>query len=98
MDSLLTLFFKSDSVWNESAWKNDSFDSLLVEARGETDDAKRKQMYGDMQALIADKCGIGLPLFQSFYDGHTTQLQGLSPIPTGSLMGFSFCENVWLDA
>jgi peptide/nickel transport system substrate-binding protein len=96
-DSLFTLFFKSDSVWNESAWKNDQFDKLLIEARGETDDAKRKQMYGEMQALVSNQGGIGLPLFSSFYDAHTTKLKGLSQIPTGGMMGFGFAENVWLE-
>jgi peptide/nickel transport system substrate-binding protein len=96
-DSLFTLFFKSDSAWNESGWKNDKFDKLLVEARGETDDAKRKQMYGEMQALVSDEGGIGLPLFASFYDGHSTKLKGLTQIPTGGLMGFGFGENVWLE-
>jgi peptide/nickel transport system substrate-binding protein len=97
-DSLFTLFFKSDSVWNESAWKNESFDKLLLQARGETDDAKRKDMYGEMQMLVADQGGIGLPLFSSFYDSHTNALKGLERIPTGGMMGFGFAENVWLDA
>ena len=98
VDSLLTLFFKSSAPWNESAWHNERFDTLLVEARGETDEAKRKQMYGEMQVLISDKCGIGLPLFNSFYDAHTSKLKGLVQIPTGGMMGFGFAENVWLDA
>jgi peptide/nickel transport system substrate-binding protein len=97
-DSLFTLFFKSDSVWNESGWKNDRFDSLLVQARGETDEPKRKAMYGEMQALVSDEGGIGLPLFASFYDGHSTKLKGMTQIPTGGMMGFAFAENVWLDA
>jgi hypothetical protein len=32
-DVLLTSFFKSDAPWNESAWKNEKFDQLLVAAR-----------------------------------------------------------------
>jgi peptide/nickel transport system substrate-binding protein len=96
-DSLFTLFFKSDSVWNESAWKNEKFDKLLVAARGETDDAKRKNMYGEMQGLVSNEGGIGLPLFASFYDGHSTKLKGMTQIPTGGMMGFGFAENVWLE-
>ena len=98
VDTLFTLFFKSDAAWNDSGWKNEQFDKLLLDARGETDDAKRKQMYGDMQKLISDKGGIGLPQFFSFYDAHTDALKGLRPIPVGGMMGFSFAENVWLDA
>jgi peptide/nickel transport system substrate-binding protein len=96
-DSLFTLFFKSDAPWNETGWKNEKFDSLLVQARAETDEAKRKAMYGEMQALIADQDSLSIPLFNSFYDSHTTRLKGLSPIPTGGMMGFGFAENVWLE-
>lgn len=97
-DTLFTLFFKSDSPWNESAWKSERFDSLLVEARGSTDEVKRKAMYAEMQQLVSDKGGIGLPLFSSFYDGHTAKLKGLVPVPTGGMMGFGFSETVWLEA
>ena len=96
-DILFTLFFQSGAAWNESAWKNEKFDSLLVQARAETDEAKRKAMYGEMQALIADQDSLSIPLFNSFYDSHTTRLKGLSPIPTGGMMGFGFAENVWLE-
>ena len=97
-DILLTQFFKSDAQWNESRWKNDKFDQLLVAARAETDLAKRKQMYADMQTMISNDAGIGIPLFLSSLDAHTTKLKGLSPIPLGGLMGYNFAENVWLDA
>jgi peptide/nickel transport system substrate-binding protein len=96
-DVLFTLFFKSDSTWNESAWKNEKFDQLLVSARGERDEAKRKQMYGEMQTLVHENCGIGLPVFISILDAHTAKLKGLKPIPTGGLMGYAYAENVWLE-
>ncbi|MBP0632615.1 ABC transporter substrate-binding protein [Cupriavidus sp. AcVe19-1a] len=97
-DTILTQFFKSDAPWNESRWKNPQFDQLLLGARAETDFAKRKQMYADMQTMIHAEAGIGIPLFLSSIDAHSTKLKGLSPIPLGGLMGYSFAEHVWLDA
>jgi peptide/nickel transport system substrate-binding protein len=97
-DILLTQFFKSDAQWNESRWKNGKFDQVLVAARAETDFAKRKQMYADLQTLIHQEAGIGIPMFLASLDGHTTKLKGLSPIPLGGLMGYNFAENVWLQA
>ena len=41
-DVLFTQFFKSDAPWNESGWKDPRFDQLLLSARAETDEAKRK--------------------------------------------------------
>ncbi|SPS02456.1 ABC transporter substrate-binding protein [Cupriavidus taiwanensis] len=97
-DTILTQFFKSDAPWNESRWKNPRFDQLLLGARAETDFAKRKQMYADMQTMIHTEAGIGIPLFLSSIDAHSTKLKGLSPIPLGGLMGYAFAEHVWLDA
>ena len=97
-DLALTLFFKSDAPWNEAAWKNEKFDQLLVAARGEVDQAKRAQMYADMQVLVHNEGGIGIPMFISSLDGHNSKLKGLSSIPIGGMMGSSFAEHVWLDA
>jgi len=97
-DTLLTLFFKSDAAWNESRFKSEKFDQLLVSSRAETDAAKRKQQYADMQTMIHEQAGLGIPLFLSSLDGHSNKLKGLSPIPLGGMMGYSFAEHVWLDA
>jgi peptide/nickel transport system substrate-binding protein len=97
-DLALTLFFKSDAPWNEAGWKNEKFDQLLVAARGETDQARRTQMYADMQVLIHEEGGIGIPMFMSSIDGHVSKLKGLSAIPLGGMMGYSFAEHVWLEA
>ncbi len=95
-DIMMTLFFKSDAPWNESKWKDPKFDSLLAAARSELDLKKRTQMYWDMQAMIRDGSGIGIPLFLTGLDAHSDKLMGLKPIPTGGMMGYDFAENVWL--
>lgn len=97
-DLAMTLFFKSDAPWNEAAWKNEKFDQLLVAARGETDAARRAQMYADMQAMIHNEGGIGIPMFLSSLDGHNKKLKGLAPVPLGGLMGSNFAEHVWLES
>jgi len=97
-DILFNLFFKSDAAWNESAWKNETFDQLLLASRAETDETKRKQMYHDMQTLIHNHAGIGIPVFINNLDAHTARLKGLRPMPNGGLMGYGFAEYVWLDA
>lgn len=98
IDALFTQFFKSDAAWNESGWSNPKFDQLLLAARSETDDVKRKQMYGDMQELVSNSGQIGIPAFISLLDAHDNRLQGLESIPTGPLMGYSFAEYTWWNA
>ena len=98
VDLMFSLFYKSSSPTNVSGWKNEKFDQLLDLARGETDEAKRKQMYGDMQVLVHEQCGVGIPMFINSVDGFTNKLKGYSSHPLGGLMGFMFAEHLWLEA
>ncbi|MBI6617969.1 ABC transporter substrate-binding protein [Pseudomonas corrugata] len=97
-DMLFSQFFQSSAPWNESGWKNEQFDQLLVQARGETDEAKRGKMYGDMQVLVHEHCGIGVPVFISNIDGADQRVKGYGANPLGGFMGYMFAEQVWLDA
>ena len=97
-DMLFTQFFASNAPWNEANWKDPQFDQMLLSARSEPDEAKRKQIYGDMQVLIHEKGGLGIPMFLSSLDAHTSKLQGLGSIPLMGLMGGMFAEHVWLEA
>lgn len=97
-DILFSLLYKSDAAWNESHWQSERFDSLLVEARGLTDDAKRAEIYRELQIMARDEPGIGIPVFISGIDAFTSKLKGLRPMGTGGMMGFAFSEYVWLDA
>lgn len=96
-DMIFSLFYRSDAPWNESGWYNEQFDQLLLLARAEADDEKRKQMYGDMQQLVHDHCGMGIPVFINVIDAFDNRIKGLKSIPTGGLMGYSFAEHVWLN-
>lgn len=96
-DMLFSLFFKSDAQWNESRWQNPRFDRLLLEARGERDEVRRKAIYGEMQGLVKHHCGVVIPAFISLLDGYDKRLKGLSPNPLGGFMGYTFAEHVWWD-
>lgn len=97
LDLLYTQFFQSSSLYNESGWKNAQFDELLVQARKERDEARRKQIYGDIQTLVYQKNSLAIPAFINFIDAQSTKLKGLKGSPAGRLMGYRFAEFAWLD-
>lgn len=97
-DLIFSLFFKSDADWNESGWKNPRFDRLLVEARGSTDEGLRREMYGEMQALVSARCSVAIPVFITLIDAFDKRLGGLTSVPLGGLMGYQFAEHVWWNA
>lgn len=95
---MLTLAYKSDAPWNESYWKNDKFDQLLLASRAELDPVRNKQMYCDMQTLISEEAGTILPAHRSYVDAMASNVRGMSAVPLGNFGGSEFPETVWIDA
>lgn len=62
-DDILTQAYSAGASWNDSAWNNEKFNRILVEARSELDDAKRAGMYRELQLLVRDEGGVVIPLF-----------------------------------
>ncbi len=94
---MLGICNKSDAPWNEGQWKNEKFDQLLVASQSETDYAKRKALYCDMQQLIYDTGGTIIPSFSNLIDGISEKVKGLIPVPLSGLGGLKFHETVWLS-
>ncbi|WP_386080569.1 ABC transporter substrate-binding protein [Vreelandella sp. F11] len=93
---LLSQFFLSSAAWNESGWHNEQFDQLLIASRGEPDLATRKQMYADMQTMIHEEGGIGIPVFLSSIESFDSRIGGMDrTVPLGSFMGYMFAEHIW---
>lgn len=62
-DGILTQAYSAGAGWNDTYWDNAQFNDLLLAARAELDDARRRQMYAEMQELIRDDGGVVVPLF-----------------------------------
>lgn len=73
-DWILSSSYLTGVPWNATQWSNERFDTLLVAARTELDDAKRREMYGEMQRLIRDDCGVIAPLFANHVEAHNDRL------------------------
>jgi len=62
-DLILTVGYASGGSWNDSYFEHERFNKLLVEARSELNQAKRAEMYHDMQVILRDEGGTVIPLF-----------------------------------
>lgn len=87
-DLMLSVAYKSDAAWNESFWKNAEFDKILIAARAELDEGKRKAMYHDLQTLVVDDGGEIIPMFNNFLFAASKSVAGFSrsPVLTGLRM------------
>ncbi|MFK0161698.1 ABC transporter substrate-binding protein [Rhizobium sp. NPDC090279] len=97
-DILFSLLYASNAPWNESQYKSEKFDGMLVEARGLLDQAKRKQIYGEMQTMIAEEAGTIIPAYISNVDALSSKVNGLEANPLGGMMGYAMAEYLWLQA
>jgi peptide/nickel transport system substrate-binding protein len=97
-DIIFSLLYAKTAKWNESQFMSDKFDSMMLEARGSLDEAKRIEIYGDMQAMIANQAGTAIPVWRSSVDAMSSKLKGMVANPLGNMMGYNFSEYVWLDA
>jgi len=56
--------------WSETFFNNPRFEELLPQARAELDDAKRREMYVEMQRIVHDNCSVIIPIFSAY--GHAS--------------------------
>ena len=73
-DWAFTAIFISTSKWNESYWKNERFDRLVEQARGELNEDKRRDMYYELQEIVHNDGGVVIPVFASFLHAASDKL------------------------
>ena len=47
----------ANSAWNDTRWKDEKFNKLLLDARAELDSGKRREMYVEMQRILNENGG-----------------------------------------
>ena len=94
-DLMFSTAYISSAPWNESSWKRPDFDKLIIAARAELDDAKRKQLYYEAQALVSAEGGEIIPVFNNYIMGVSTKLKGFYPSYAGDFSNRRAAERVW---
>ncbi len=65
-DQMFTTVYSCGASWNDTAWCNKRFQELLVAARSELDESTRRNMYWEMQDLVANEGGAVIPMFANY--------------------------------
>ena len=73
-DWMFSTAYSAGAAWNDTFWDNKRFNELLVTARSELDDAKRRAMYVEMQTLVSNDCGAVIPMFASYVMGFSEKV------------------------
>ena len=81
--------------WNDTHWNNSGFDKLLVEARAKTDEAKRRDMYVEMQQIVHTDGGLILPAFLSEIMGYRTSINVPGKVANNWELDGHLCSRRW---
>jgi peptide/nickel transport system substrate-binding protein len=82
-DWTFSMIYAAGAPNNDTHWKHKRFNELLLMGRVETDEQKRKEIYGEMQEQIRDEGGAVIPMFAYFLDA------------IGDKVGYSKIGNDW---
>lgn len=97
VDWMFTTAYAGDAAWNETFWKNARFDELLVQARAETDEAKRAAMYAEMQQLVHDDSGQIVLVFNNFVSANAKTLGHGDVASNWENDGLKIAERWWKE-
>ena len=97
-DQQYSTAYLSTADWNETRFFREDFDRMLLAARAELDQAKRKALYRDMAMIVRDEGGAITPVFNDWVDGVSDKVGGYVPHPAGELMSGLALVSCWLNA
>ncbi len=97
-DMMFSTAYAENAAWNDSKWKHRRFNELLVTARGELDEVKRKAQYGEMQRLVRDEGGVIVPVFGTDIAAASQKIGFDTPAVNWELDGFRAAQRWWFKS
>lgn len=94
-DWMLSTAYAAEAKYNDTKWKHERFNKLLVEARGELNNAKRREMYAEMQLIIRDEGATVVPIFNNYLLACNEKLQHGPMLRYADLDGYKLSERWW---
>ncbi len=101
-DWMFSAAYTNDTEWNDTAWKGTDasarFNELVVLARKELDQDKRRAMYYEAQVLVNDDGGAIIPMFANHIMGLDSKVKhGEQVAGNWELDGSKAPERWWID-
>ncbi|ULJ75766.1 ABC transporter substrate-binding protein [Rhizobium gallicum] len=97
-DSRYSTSYLSTAEWNDTHFKHPDFDKLVLQARSELDEAKRKVLYRQLALMVRDDGGLILPVFNDNIMASSKTLKGYVDDIGNDMSNGYVATRVWLDA
>jgi peptide/nickel transport system substrate-binding protein len=90
---LIAIAYASDARWNESHWNSPKLDGLIAQIRSEQDEAKRKQVFAEVQRLFLDDGPVIVSYHRPRVTATRSNVKGFQPHPSA----WVDVRTVWLS-
>ncbi|MCP4744674.1 MAG: ABC transporter substrate-binding protein [Desulfobacteraceae bacterium] len=97
-DMMFSTGYAKGAAWNDTFWDHKRFNKLLLDARSELDDKKRRSMYAQMQKLVRDEGGAVVPMFSADLSAASKKVGHDKLAVNWELDGFRAPERWWFNS
>ena len=94
-DWMFSTAYAEGADWNDTFWSHEKFNKLLVEARAELDEAKRRAMYVEMQTIVSNEGGVVVPMFANNVDVLSTKVATPEIVASNWALDGNKCTERW---
>ncbi|MBC6406098.1 MAG: ABC transporter substrate-binding protein [Rhodospirillales bacterium] len=96
-DWMFSTAYAADAAWNDTFWKNERFNELLIKARSELDQDLRREMYSEMQQIVSADGGAIVWAFANNIMGISDKVQHEETVASNySMDGFRASQRWWM--
>ncbi|MFV0383172.1 ABC transporter substrate-binding protein [Paracoccus sp. (in: a-proteobacteria)] len=96
-DARYSTSYISSAEWNDTRFKREDFDKLVLQARAELDQGIRAELYRQIAMIQRDEGGTILPVFNDYINGGSKRLRGFVPDIGNDLSNGKVASRVWLE-
>ncbi|MFZ1682182.1 MAG: ABC transporter substrate-binding protein [Rhizobiaceae bacterium] len=97
-DQMYSTAYLSTADWNDTRFLRPDFDKIIIQARAELDETKRRGLYRDAAMMVRDEGGLICPMFNDFIDASGPKVGGWENHPGGEMMNGYALAKCWLEA
>ncbi|MGI9297416.1 MAG: ABC transporter substrate-binding protein [Gammaproteobacteria bacterium] len=97
-DLMFSVAYSDGAAWNDSYWSHKRFNELLVAARAELNETKRRDMYVEMQSIVRDEGGVPNMMYANYLDANNKKVKNDGNIAINwEADGFKSTERWWFE-
>lgn len=71
---IISLAYGKGAAWNATSYANDRLDRLVTEAKGQRDEAKRRELYAEAQRILSVDGPSVIPAFNNMIDAVSNEI------------------------